>query len=156
LTEQYSIELIDGELGESEKSMNRQDAEHLKLLSIFHYVMGGLTAVFALIPIPHMVIGILALRFPDFFQESDGEVPPALFGWFFLIGGATVAVTALMMAVCVIFSGRFIGQRQRYWFSFVVACIECLFTPYGTALGIFTLIVLSRDSVKALYGLSSS
>jgi hypothetical protein len=33
----------------------------------------------------------------------------------------------------------------------VIAGINCLSFPFGTALGIFTLIVLSRESVQALY-----
>jgi hypothetical protein len=34
---------------------------------------------------------------------------------------------------------------------FVVAAIECIFMPFGTVLGVFTIIVLSRPSVKALF-----
>jgi len=41
--------------------MNR-DEEHLKLLSIFHYVVGGIAAFFAFFPIIHLVIGIACLR----------------------------------------------------------------------------------------------
>jgi len=36
-------------------------------------------------------------------------------------------------------------------FCFVVACIECLFMPFGTVLGAFTIIVLMRPSVKNLF-----
>ena len=35
-----------------------QDLEHLRLLSIFHYVVAGLAALFALIPVFHLVFGI--------------------------------------------------------------------------------------------------
>jgi len=35
----------------------------------------------------------------------------------------------------------------------VLACIACAFMPFGTVLGIFTIIVLSRESVKEIYGL---
>ena len=48
--------------------------------------------------------------------------------------------------------GRGLAQRKRYMFCLVVACVECLFMPFGTVLGVFTIIVLSRDSVKALFG----
>jgi len=41
--------------------------------------------------------------------------------------------------------------HTRYWFAFVMACIECLFIPFGTILGVFTIIVLSRESVKTLF-----
>jgi hypothetical protein len=33
----------------------------------------------------------------------------------------------------------------------VVACLECLFIPFGTILGVLTLIVLSRESVKTQF-----
>ena len=35
-----------------------QDKQQLKLLSIFHYVVGGLAALIACIPIIHLTIGI--------------------------------------------------------------------------------------------------
>ena len=34
-----------------------QDSEHLKLLSIFHYVVGGMAALFACIPFIHFFMG---------------------------------------------------------------------------------------------------
>jgi hypothetical protein len=36
-------------------------------------------------------------------------------------------------------------------FVFVVACCECLFMPFGTILGVFTIILLSRESVKSAF-----
>ena len=42
-------------------------------------------------------------------------------------------------------------KRQKRTFSFVIACICCMNIPLGTALGVFTLVVLSRQSVKAIY-----
>jgi hypothetical protein len=40
---------------------------------------------------------------------------------------------------------------ERSWFAFVVSCVECLFFPFGTILGVFPIIVLSRESAKALF-----
>ena len=34
----------------------------------------------------------------------------------------------------------------------VVACLSCLQLPFGTALGVFTLIVLLRPGAKLLFG----
>jgi hypothetical protein len=42
-------------------------------------------------------------------------------------------------------------KHTRYWFALTMACIECLFIPFGTILGVFTIIVLSRESVKELF-----
>ena len=35
-----------------------QDEEHLNLLSIFHYVAGGLAGLFAFFPIFHLIFGL--------------------------------------------------------------------------------------------------
>jgi len=36
----------------------------------------------------------------------------------------------------------------------VMAGIECLFMPFGTVLGVFTILVLVRESVKPLFGVN--
>ena len=36
----------------------KNDVEHLRLLSVFHYVVGGLAALFALLPSVHLIMGI--------------------------------------------------------------------------------------------------
>jgi hypothetical protein len=54
-----------------------------------------------------------------------------------------------------IYSGRSIANRKRRVFSLVVAGIDCLVMcpiPLPLALGVFTIVVLMRDSVKRLYG----
>ena len=55
------------------------------------------------------------------------------------------------MAICIFIAGRSLALRKRYSFALVIACIECLFVPFGTILGVFTIIVLSRESVKAFF-----
>jgi hypothetical protein len=40
-------------------------------------------------------------------------------------------------------------------FSFVMAAVMCMFVPFGTILGVFTIIVLSKESVLRLYGSST-
>ena len=55
------------------------------------------------------------------------------------------------LAICLILSGRYMNRRKHLTFSIVIAAICCLQIPFGTILGVFTLIVLSRPSVKAMY-----
>ena len=59
-------------------------------------------------------------------------------------------------AACVGAAGRCIRSRTCYWFVFVMACLQCGFFPFGTVLGVFTIVVLSRPSVKEMFGLSAS
>ena len=126
------------------------DAEHLKLLSIFHYVAGGLCAFFACFPIIHLVLGILFITRPDLLNGGK-HPPPAIFGWFFVIFASAAMLFGWTVAVLLLIGGRCLSRRVRYTFCFVVAAVACLFVPLGTVLGVFTIIVLARPSVKALF-----
>lgn len=129
--------------------MNK-DEEHLKLLSIFHYIVGGLAGLFALFPVIHLVIGLVFILAPEA-VESNGKAPPAFLGWLFVIFAGMFIITGGVLAGFVITAGRFLVRRRHYLFCFVIAAIECAFIPFGTVLGVFTIIVLMRESVKELF-----
>lgn len=132
------------------------DEEHLRLLSIFHYVVAGLCALFSLFPMLYTGMGALliwAAQHPN--PKQTGEPPPEFVGWIFVAVGSFLFFLGLAMAICILIAGRALAKRRRYWFAFVIACIECLFMPFGTILGIFTIIVLSRESVKQLFASST-
>ena len=82
---------------------------------------------------------------------NNQQPPPAILGLIFIVLGALFFLAGLAMATCILVAGRSIARQRRYWFAFIVACIECLFIPFGTILGVFTVIVLSRESVKNLF-----
>ena len=65
--------------------------------------------------------------------------------------GTFIIVSGWTMAACVLAAGRMLARRRRYLFCLVMAGIECLMMPLGTILGVFTIIVLSRESVKAAF-----
>jgi hypothetical protein len=129
-----------------------QDEEHLRLLAIFHYIVAGLAALFSFLPLLYAGMGALfiwAAQHPN--PKQTGQPPPEFLGWIFIGLGSFFFLLGLAMALCILISGRALAKRTRYWFVFVIACIECLFMPFGTILGVFTLIVLSRESVKKLF-----
>jgi len=131
-----------------------QDNDHLKLLSIFHYVVGGLSCFCACVALIYVFAGFafVAAFEPMKRQLTENQTLPSVaFGWIFIVLGALFFVVGQIVGISIIMAGRFIDKRIRYTFSFVVSCIECLFMPVGTALGIFTILVLSRDSVKAQF-----
>lgn len=132
-----------------------QDQEHLRLLSIFHYVVGGIGALFSFFPLIYLFIGAAILRTPHAFAGRHGHAPPHFVGWFMIAIGGGVAVVGWLFAGLVIFCGHCLQRRMHYTFCLVVACVECLFAPFGTVLGVFTIIVLARPAVKALFPASA-
>jgi hypothetical protein len=133
----------------------RQDAEHLKLLSVFHYVVAAMMAVFASFPILHLLIGIAVVA-GKLGQSKAGEPPPALFGWFFIVFAAGWMAVGWTLAVCTVIAARNLARRKKYLFCLVVAGVmaaTCM--PFGTVLGVFTIIVLMRPSVKEAFGVPS-
>lgn len=137
------------------------DAEHLKLLAIFHYVLAGLAALFGSLPIFHVLIGIAMVSGKFTFPvppppSGTTSAPPMTgfppaFGWMFIVMGGGIILLSWTYAVLLFYSGRCISARRKWTFSFVMACISCIHIPLGTALGVFTILVLQRPSVKALY-----
>ena len=134
------------------KPVLTSDDEHLRLLSIFHYVVGGLAALFALLPIFHLIFGLFMI-FASGKLAGKGEPPPAFIGWFFVIFASFFIILGWTFAALVVASGRFLTKRKCYMFCLVMGCVECLFMPFGTVLGVFTILVLVRESVKRLFGI---
>ncbi len=132
------------------KHNSTQDEEHLRLLSIFHYVVGGLAGLFALFPVIHLIMGLIFIFAPEQ-MAADGELPPAFFGWFFVVFASLMILLGWLFAGLVLATGRFLAGRKHYTFCLVVAAVECVFIPFGTILGVFTIIVLNRESVKQLF-----
>lgn len=131
-----------------------RDEEHLKLLSTFHYVVAAIGALFSLFPIFHVIFGLAIILVPNAFGGS-AEGPPPFVGWIFLTIGAVIILCGLTLSACIFAAGRFIAQRRNYTFCLVIAGLECLMMPFGTVLGVFTIVVLMRDTVKPLFGYSS-
>lgn len=128
-----------------------KDEEHLRLLAIFHYVVAGIGALFACFPLIHVAMGLALFLSPSFAGKGQNDVPPHWFGLLFVVVGGFFVLLGWGAAICTLISGRYLARRRKRMFSFVMAAILCMFMPFGTVLGVFTLIVLSRDSVRQLY-----
>jgi len=134
-----------------------QDNEHLRLLAIFHYVVAGLAALFSFFPLLYTTVGAIFIFAARHGTVKPGEdLPPEFLGWIFAVLGALLFLIGIAMAICILIAGRSLALRKRYSFAFVMACIECLFIPFGTILGVFTIVVLSRESVRGLFSTTAT
>jgi len=146
--------------------ITEQTAGHLNLLKIFHYVLGGLTAVGTLFPLFYILMGAVFMMAAtgelipehdmpaehDMLETSEDEKEMVMaMGGLFIILGAVASLLVLALAVMTIMAGRKIGQRRGHTFCLVIAGIQCLSFPFGTALGVCTIIVLSKPEVKRLF-----
>ncbi len=121
----------------------------LDLLAIFHYVLAALSALFGLFPVIYVVMGVAMVTG----RLGDGHRggPPELFGWIFIAMGALLVLGALGYAALLVLAGRFLQLRRHWTYCLVMAAVSCAFFPFGTVLGVFTVIGLSKPDAKALF-----
>lgn len=127
----------------------RQDLEHLNLLAVFYYIMAGLIGLGGFIPIIHVAMGLFMISTARTKGGADAEL--ATVGMFFVLFAAAIMLALWALAVCTALAGRFLQQQRHYIFCMVVAALLCTNAPLGTTLGVFTIIVLVRPSVKTLF-----
>lgn len=124
------------------------------MLVIFHWIMAVLIGIVSLFPIVHLMIGIglISGRFGGEQVRHDPDFPAEAMGWFFVVFAVLWIVLASTFAISVALAARYLAQRRRRMFCMIVAGFLCLGFPLGTALGVFTLVVLNRESVRVLFG----
>lgn len=130
-----------------------EDREQIQLLIVFHWIVAAFVALCSLFPILHLIIGIglVTHRFPAEQPSTEAPFPIEAFGWFFVAFSVAWILSGITGAVLIVLAARNLARRRRRMFCMVVAGLMCLFFPFGTALGAFTLVVLSRESVRALF-----
>jgi len=126
-----------------------RDLGHLRLLAVFHFVMATLGALGLLFLIGHYALMNMVMEAAPP-TASNGPSPAevlAMLRWMYWVLGAV----GLLFAAGNLLSGLYLRRQVNRGFSLVMAGINCLQMPLGTILGVFTLIVLLRDSVRRRY-----
>lgn len=129
----------------------KTDCDHLKLLAVFHFIGAGLGLLGILFIGGHYFLFNAFFAHPEMWEPQNQPRPPAeffaLFKWFYLAFAIWFSGSTLLNLL----SGIFLLKRINRTFSLVIAGVNCLHIPLGTVLGVFTIIVLLRDSVRELY-----
>ena len=134
------------------QNQKQRDREQVKLLSIFHFIFAGLALLGIVFLCMHYYILHTAFSNPDLWKTHKEVFPPPkaffdAFIWFYLFMG----VILLAVVVLNLLSGLFLWRKRYRLFSMIIGGLDCVQIPFGTALGVFTIMVLSRDSVRELY-----
>jgi hypothetical protein len=125
------------------------DREHLRLLRLGYFIAAGTNVFWALFPLIHVTLGLMIL-FGEFGSGSDTGARST--GVIFVVMGLAISALLAIVAAMKFLTARAIGGRRSRTFCLVTAAITCMAIPYGTALGVFTFLVLSRPSVIAQFG----
>jgi hypothetical protein len=137
------------------RDQRKIDADHLKLLAIFHFVVAGLALLGILFLFAHYSVFNALMNNPKMWEGQKDGPPPAeffkLFKWFYLIFGLWFAASGILNLL----SGFYLRARKHRTFSLVVGGINCLHFPFGTILGVFAIVVLMRSTVRELYEVSN-
>lgn len=129
------------------EAMSSRDQSQLQALRAFHTVVAVLEASFAVLPVLYLTTGLQIVH--DRFTERP-ELTES-FGWG-VVGWSVLTIAAsVVLAILTFTAGRRLRQRRSYSFCQTVAAINCIFFPFGTILGVLTLIVLKRPSVREAF-----
>jgi hypothetical protein len=79
--------------------------------------------------------------------------PSKLFGGIFVGVASMIIAGGVTLSTLIMVAGRRLGARRKHTYCLVIAGIECLFIPFGTVLGIFTILTLVKPEAKLLFGL---
>lgn len=124
--------------------MNK-DLDHLKLLGTLHTIWGVLAILGGLL------FGLLyiVLASAGNMEVSGNVTPETARGIFVGIGIVAIVVSAIY-GIVVMIAGSKLRKQRAYGFCFFIGILDLLSFP-GIVLGIFTLIVLMRPTVKELF-----
>ena len=129
------------------------DKGHLGTLSVLHFVGAGLAFLGVGFVCLHFALFSTVFNNPELWkntQNTAGPPPGAVFDvlrWVYLVLGGWYGTSLVFNLL----AGFYLRARKHRTFCFVVAAFNCLHIPLGTVLGIFTIIVLARDSVRVAF-----
>jgi len=127
------------------------DNEHLNLLSIFYFIFGGLTIFTSFIILAYITIfSAIFTNIP--IESSDIENFPLEIIFYVF---TALFIFVFGYGILLILAGVNIRKKAKRVFSLVVGALAILSFPFGTALGVFSIIVLTRNSVVELYRLEA-
>ena len=128
------------------------DGEHLRALSICYFVSAGMNALASLLGLLYAFMGFfLTAALSQMSSERHEPLAADFFGVFFGLLGLGLFMAFAVLAALKVVVARRLPQRRSRTFCLFVAGVSCLGIPYGTVLGVFTFLVLSRPSVVRLF-----
>lgn len=129
-----------------------EDTRYLDLISLFHFIVAGMAGLFSCLPLFNLVIGIPMLRgVPYALLQREYFSQQILAPLMFILLPTGMAVIGWMFAIAVALNGYYIKNRTWFKYCMVISSIELLFTPFGTILGVFSLVLMTKPNIRMLF-----
>jgi uncharacterized BrkB/YihY/UPF0761 family membrane protein len=131
---------------------NRDD-EHLKILSWIHWFFAifkvlttlFLITYFAFLSVVFKIASKASLdKNPSIKPLPSSESIVQIMLWLAIV----VTIILLVDIVFQILTAIYLPQKKHWWVCFTGGILNCLSMPFGTLIGVCTLIVLTRSSVE--------
>lgn len=121
----------------------QQIERRLNFLSFFHLLLGALNCVLS--------FGFLMTALSEGQVKNVDVIAARGDYWIYLTIDLFLCVFFLVAGISMLIASRRLRNYRSRVFCLVVAGIECAIIPFGTILGVLTLITISRDSVIRLF-----
>src|SRR5688572_3810768 len=136
----------------SDETASERTDRQLRLLAVWHYIIGGVTALFAILGAPLIPSGWVLMK------SADGPLPEsvriaaeiqgvekemadpeirAIFGAWLVAGGVIVVTLSLLHGAIIAYVGRSIARRKRWRLCVVFSIFDLTYLiplPLGTVL----------------------
>ncbi len=100
-----------------------------------------------------MLYAGMGVFFNKAFEHSQQEVElPFNFGRIFGIIGSIGIGICVILGILNLLASKYLKEIKNYNFIFAIAVVNCLTGVLGILLGVFTLVELTKQEVKALFG----
>ncbi len=104
----------------------------------------------------YILIGLTLGTFVSRIPTQPQAPPPAFFALFFGVFGLGMFLCLMGLAILKFMAAGCLRRRRSRAFCMIVGGLSCVGIPFGTVLGVFTLVVLSRPSVTRLFDVRGS
>ena len=123
------------------------DEEHLRLLRIAYFIAAAWNLFWIFFPMIYVGMGL----FLAFMPQHPGDPSARFVGSIFALIGCCIVLVMATLTILKLLTARALGQRRSRVLCLITAGISCIAIPYGTALGVATILVLMRPSVVELF-----
>jgi ABC-type Fe3+ transport system permease subunit len=129
----------------------KQDEDQLRLLTILFRVYAALCAFGSLFTFIYIGIGMMMINHPEAMSKPGEAPPPPGLGAMFVTIGVVGFILLIAAGIFCLCAANWIRDRRQWMGIIVLSAIICLNMPLGTGLGVFTIVVLNRPSVRSLF-----